>query len=434
MLVRPQHFQQYDRWIERLVEGRVQGLLGHGWGVRRLVIDKDALALGRISVVDIDAILPDGTSLSLPEHAPLPQPRAAPPAVKDLVVKIGVSIRLRDGAEISADGSPARRYGAQLLKTRNSAAPDRAAVDLNVATLATRLIFAGEPEDDLVVLPIVRIQEVSATGGATLAENFVPACLDIHAVPRLIAVLSEVRTLLKARGDTLSARADPSRASADSAGLVDLLTLSIINGYEAELEHFATTAGTHPETLFRSLLSLVGSLSSFTPERRKPSDLPAYRHDDLEGCLSPLVEALRRMLSVVVQHNAVSLPLQDRGYGIHTAVISDRTLFQDSRFVIAALASVPTEVLRSQLPAQMKIASVEQIRDLVNLQLPGVPIRALPVAPRELTFLQNTVYFELDQSVELWRSLPRSAAFAFHVSGPYTDLHLEFWAIRGKRT
>ncbi len=187
-----------------------------------------------------------------------------------------------------------------------------------------------------------------------------PACLDIHAVPRLIAVLERSPHLAeKPRRHALRAGRSVACERRQRGASSTSLTLSIINGYEAELEHFAATAGTHPETLFRSLLSLVGSLSSFTPERRKPSDLPAYRHDDLEGCLSPLVEALRRMLSVVVQHNAISLPLQDRGYGIHTAVISDRTLFQDSRFVIAALASVPTEVLRSQLPAQMKIASVD---------------------------------------------------------------------------
>lgn len=47
--------------------------------------------------------------------------------------------------------------------------------------------------------------------------------------------------------------------------------------------------------------------------------------------------------------------------------------------------------------------------------------------------MQGAVYFELDRTGELWRGLVRSAAFAFHVSGDYPDLHLEFWAIRGKR-
>ena len=305
----------------------------------------------------------------------------------------------------------------------NSSAPEKPAVDVNVAALTTRFVFEGEAEDDLITLPIARIRDIDPSGALALSETYVPPATDIHAVPRLIALLNEVRSLLRSRAEALAARADPSRSSADSAGLIDLVTLSIVNGAEAVFDHVAATRGQHPETFFQALLDLAGRLSSFSGDRRKPADLPVYRHENL----------LRKLLSVVIQHSAVSLPLQDRGYGILIAVIADRTLFQDSRFVLAAVASVPTETLRAQLPAQMKIGSVEQIRDLVNLQLPGVPIRALSVAPREMPFLQNAVYFELDQSVELWRSLPRSAAFAFHVSGEYADLHLEFWAIRGKR-
>jgi type VI secretion system protein ImpJ len=138
------------------------------------------------------------------------------------------------------------------------------------------------------------------------------------------------------------------------------------------------------------------------------------------------------MLSVVVERNVVPLPLQERGYGISTATITDRTLFQDSRFYLAAVASVPSETLRSLLPTQLKIGSVEQIRDLVNLQLPGIGLRILSVAPRELPYLQNAVYFELDQSSELWRALTRSAAFALHVSGQYDNLALQLWAVRGR--
>lgn len=433
MLMRPQHLQQYDRWIEQLLENRVGGLIGHGWGIRRLAFDRDLLALGQIALTELEAIMPDGTALSLPEHARLPPARVPPAAAKNVLVKLAVGARRRGGTEIATSDAPARRHDQETLQVRNVTAPEKPAVDLSVATLTTHLVFEGEPEDDLIVLPIGRIRDIDPAGAITLSDTYVASAIDIHAVPRLVGLLNEVRSLLRTRAEALAARADPSRSSADSAGLIDLVTLSIVNGAEAVLDHFAVTRGQHPETLFQALIDLAGRLSSFTGDRRKPADMPAYRHEDLESSFTPVVAMLRRLLSVVMQSAAISLPLQDRGYGILIAVIADRTLFQDSRFVLAAVASVPTETLRSQLPAQMKVGSVEQIRDLVNLQLPGVPIRALPVAPREMPFMQNAVYFELDQSAELWRSLPRSAAFAFHVSGDYSDLHLEFWAIRGKR-
>jgi type VI secretion system protein ImpJ len=40
------------------------------------------------------------------------------------------------------------------------------------------------------------------------------------------------------------------------------------------------------------------------------------------------------------------------------------------------------------------------------------------------------VYFELDQSNELWVQLKTSGGIALHVAGEFPGLVLEFWAIR----
>lgn len=432
MLVQPQHFQQYDRWIEQLVENRVAGLVGYGWGIRKIAFDRNLLALGQVTLTELEAIMPDGTALHAPQHVRLPIGRSPPPAAKNLLVKIAVGPRKPLGRDVSAGDARARRHDQEILQVRNVNAPEKAPVDITVASLALHLVFDGEEQGDLIMLPIGRIRDVDAAGAITLSDTYVPPAIDFHAVQPLVALLNEARSLLRSRAEALAARADPSRASLDGAGLIDLVTLSIVNGAEAIFDHFAATRGHHPETLFRAMLGLAGQLSSFAGDRRQPQEMPSYRHEDLEGCFTPLADVLRKLLSVVIQSAAISLPLQDRGYGILIGLITDRTLFQDSRFVLVAVASMPAETLRTQLPAQMKVGSVEQIRDLVNLQLPGVPIRALAVAPRELPYIQNAVYFEMDQSVEPWRILPRSAAFAFHVSGDYSDLHLEFWAIRGK--
>ncbi|WP_426441378.1 type VI secretion system baseplate subunit TssK [Bradyrhizobium genosp. P] len=433
MLVRPQHFQQYDRWIEQLVENRVAGLVGYGWGIRRIAFDRNLLPLGQVALTELEAMMPDGTALHAPEHVGLPIGRTPPPAAENLLVKIAVGTRRPVSSGVSSGDALARRYDQEVFKVRNASAPEKAPVDIRVASLTTHLMFDGEEQSDLITLPIGRIRDVDPAGAITLSDTYVPPAIDIHAVQPLIALLNEARSLLRSRAEALAARADPSRASVDGAGLIDLVALSIVNGAEAIFDHFAATRGHHPETLFRALLGLAGQLSSFAGDRRKPQEMPPYRHENLESCFTPLADVLRKLLSVVLQSAAISLPLQDRGYGILIGLITDRTLFQDSRFVLVAVGSVPAETLRNQLPAQMKVGSVEQIRDLVNLQLPGVPIRTLAVAPRELPYIQNAVYFELDQSAEPWRILPRSAAFAFHVSGDYSDLHLEFWAIRGKR-
>jgi type VI secretion system protein ImpJ len=91
---------------------------------------------------------------------------------------------------------------------------------------------------------------------------------------------------------------------------------------------------------------------------------------------------------------------------------------------------VPGEQLRQRFPAQTKVGPVDKIRDLVNLQLPGIGLRSLPVAPRQLPFHAGYFYFELDRGSELWKPIEQNGSVAMHISGDFPGLELELWAIR----
>ncbi|GJE40235.1 type VI secretion system baseplate subunit TssK [Methylobacterium persicinum] len=426
MLVRPQHFQQHDRWFEHVMEGRFFALGVYGWGLRHLALSTPLLPLGKVAVEAVAAILPDGTVIDTETGIAI-EPRAVPPTLSNATVKLAVGLRRRDG---TGDPGPHGRYRRTEQVVRDETAPERQPVGVEVAELAVRLLFEGEPEDGLVTLPIARIRETDASGAVVLDEHYIPPCLTIRVSPRLVRIVNEIRSLLHSRGEAL---ATLGTGGTESAHLVDLMVLAIVNGQEAVFDHFATLPGLHPEQVYRASVTLAGMLSTFSASRRHKADIPPYDHLDLDRPFRQVLDELRQLLAIVIERNAVGLPLQDRGHGISLSTIGDRTLFQDARFVLIAMASVPPEILRSQLPISTKVGSVETIRDLVNLQLPGIPLQALPVAPRELPFMQRAVYFELDQGVELWRSLTRSAAIALHVSGEYPDLRLELWAIRGQR-
>ncbi len=83
---------------------------------------------------------------------------------------------------------------------------------------------------------------------------------------------------------------------------------------------------------------------------------------------------------------------------------------------------MPSEELRRRFPAQLKIGPVEKIGDLVTLGLPGVPVHAVPVAPRQIPFHAGFAYFELDQTNELWDQLKTSGGVALHVAGEFPGL------------
>jgi type VI secretion system protein ImpJ len=186
----------------------------------------------------------------------------------------------------------------------------------------------------------------------------------------------------------------------------------------------------HPEDLYRICVSAAGELATFTTPSKRPPKLESYRHDRLRESFEPVIAALRASLSAVLEAAAIPIPIESKKFGISVATVADRALYATAVFVLAARADVPAEDLRRRFPTQLKIGPVEKIRDLVNLQLPGVPVHAIPVAPRQIPYHAGFVYFELDQGNDLWGQLKNSGGVAMHVAGEFPGLALEFWAIR----
>jgi len=116
---------------------------------------------------------------------------------------------------------------------------------------------------------------------------------------------------------------------------------------------------------------------------------------------------------------------------VRVALISDVELQRNATFVLAVQSNMPGEALRARFPTQVKIGPVERIRDLVNLQLPGVTLTPMPVAPRQIPYHAGANYFELEtRGSDLWRQLEQSGGLAMHIAGEFPGLDLAFWAVR----
>ena len=241
--------------------------------------------------------------------------------------------------------------------------------------------------------------------------------------------MEEIHGLLRQRSEAVAARV-AAGGKGGVAEVADFLLLQMVNRTEPVFRHFATVASVHPESLFTSCLALAGELSTFTKPEKRPGTYPIYRHEDLQGTFTPLVADIRHSLSLIFEQRAIQLPLHERRYGVYVSPIGDRKLLDEAMFVLAVSADLPADRIHHQLPRQLKIGAAEYIRDIVNSALPGVKLRVLPVAPRQIPYHAGSCYFELEKVGEHWKALTKSGGFAFHVGGDFPNLSMEFWAIK----
>jgi len=432
LFLQPQHFQQQDRYLERYVETRCGSLAPYSWGFTEVEFERDFLKIGKIGLRRLAGVFPDGTPFRMPEDVPLPPPMDVGSDLRD--ERIHLALPLRRAGELEAARTPAVddlvRQDIREFQIGNVVANTGEPVTLEVAALRTRLLPQREVTEAYACIPLARVVECRADQQVVLDDTFIPTILQLRAATRLATLATELLGLFHQRGEALGGRvAATSRGAASE--LADFLMLQAINRYEPVLGHFNETGVVHPEALYRFCVAAAGELCTFTTTSKRAPRFPMYRHDHLKESFDPVIASLRESMSKVMTQNAIPIPLEPRKFGISVAIVPDRSLFSSAVFILAARADGPAENLRQRFPAQVKIAPAEKIGDLVRQGLSGVPLVAVPVAPRQIPYHAGYAYFELDQSHELWEQLKSSGGMAIYVAGEFPGLAMEFWAIRG---
>jgi type VI secretion system protein ImpJ len=434
LFLQPQHLQQQDRYVERLVRTSTAGLAPFSYGFTQLDIDTDLLTLGKFALRSAAGILPDGTPFNIPGDADHPSPIDLPDAARRSTIYLMLPTRQAGAIE----ASPAD----QMETAARFAVGEHEAIDTNagyqsvavvlIGKLRLRLAFETESRSGHVALGVAKIVEVRPDRSVVLEEGYIPPVLSCNVSGLLHGFMSELQGLLQHRAEELAGRASDSGTRGGTAETEDYMLLQVCNRHEPLIAHLAAAdAQIHPEAVYRVLVSLAGELATFTDARKRPPAFPPYRHDDLSATFRPVIAALRQSLSAVLYQTAVPIPLQERRYGIRVGPITDRTLVTDATWVLVVKAQVAAEMLRRGFPNQVKIGAVEQIAELINVALPGIPVTPLPVVPRQLRYYAGSSYFELDRNNPYWVALAKSGGIAIHVTGDIPGLEIECWAIRG---
>jgi len=432
MFLQPQHFQQHDRYLEQLLENRIRPLFGYCWGFSHIELSSAALSEGKIQLNSASGVFPDGTPFDFPQQDPSPLALEINPEDREEQIVLALPVRRVGSKEIDVNNNlndNLTRYSIAETDVIDTTSQITQNASLQIGRLQLKLMRKSDLVDAYTTLSIAHVIERRSDNQLVLKKEYIPPVLRVNANTILSEYLKELNGLLHQRGEALAPHMDrPGRGGV--AEIADFLLLQTINRYEPLFKHYVEHNLLHPERLYSTCLSLAGDLSAFSKKNRRPILFETYQHDELHKCFKQLMDDLRDSLNMVIEKSAIQIQLQERQYGIRVAIVEDISLFKSASFILAVNAQQPPETIRLRFPQQTKIGTGEIIRDLVNLALPGIPLHALPVAPRQIPFHAGFNYFELDKSHDIWKQLERTGGLAIHIAGDFPGLELELWAMK----
>jgi len=438
MFLTPQHFQTQDQFVEDALQFRFNASAYCSWGVTKLEIDSEALENSTFRLNQCSGIMPDGEPFDIPEVDGLPASRSVaehlPPTRESLNVYLGIpetrpharNVALAESPDSdSSQAPPSTRYVAEtVMVTDDNAGNDDKPIQLARRTF--RLLFEDEYRDGYSALHIAQVSR-NATGTPILNPRFVAPCLDIASSSYLSMLLRRQIEILATKSAALSGpRRQRGKVLAEfsPSETANFWLLHTVNSYLPELKHIWKVRHGHPEPAYVAMLRLAGALATFSLEER-PEHLPDYDHDDLGRCFTLVDDKIRYLMETVIPSRFVAVPLELRDRFIWSGTVTEDQYFRNSQFFLAVSAKMGVDDLIRKIPQLIKIASQDEIQNLIRNALPGIPLRHTPVPPAAIPIKLDNQYFSLNQHGPLWDAIMLSRQMAVHVPGEIVEPKME---------
>ncbi|HEV2105468.1 MAG TPA: type VI secretion system baseplate subunit TssK [Candidatus Eisenbacteria bacterium] len=437
LLLTPQHFQQTERAFRHLVAQRFRYAHSFEWGLTRLSVDAEAVRNGRVVLTAAAGVLPDGTPFALPDDDPLPPQRTIEGHFDAKLDAITVSLGLPGYSESRAQlgdgvtpGAAGPRFAADTAElpddnTAQSARP------VEVQRRHFQVLFPDDAVGEHDALPIAELVR-TPEGAYALREAYVPPCLSIGASEALLRQLRTLHEMLIAKSTALGDQRRQRGGIADFSAqdTANAMLLYTVDARIPALSHALLHRGAHPEDVYLELMELSGQLCAFS-DKLHPRDLPAYDHRALTATFARLEAALRELMEIQPVDKATRVLLEHKGAGMWVGRLTDdRLVGPGTGLYLGVRADLEEQRLAAELPAKLKIASLDKIDFLIANALRGVPLLYQRVPPPSLPVKGSYLYFQLDPKGDAWETVRSAKNLAIYVPPDVPNATLEMLGLR----
>ncbi len=422
-LLQPQHFQLMDGRLAPMSSLLAQMATPFAYGIRHYAIREEALLTGTFSCSALDVFMPTGEHLILGENTILP-PRAFlsvwtdPETPIDIFLALPIIVDHEHNVTVSTQEHFAQATTRFVTTEQPYTVPDmygtNPRVDVRLMDYNARILVGSEvsTSQNVSVIPLARLLRDGDV--IRLDKNYIPPCLNIHAIPFLLDIIQNIRNTLLARVTQLDdykmiSQHNSSDTSLTTRTLELTHMLRTLSQYLPFIEHCLEADILHPWHLYGVLRQLIGELSLFSTELSALGEnisgvrvVPPYNHLNVGACFEAAHMTISRLAGTLVTGPAHTLDFEEMDENTWFCRIPPHIRTSPFAWWLYIRSADEMEFMTDHVHKWAKLAPMEQLSTLVTRSLPGIALRPTETAPAGLPRRSDTLYFTLDQTDTLW--------------------------------
>lgn len=436
ILVSPQQFQQQaslEAWTNECIAQ--MGVL-HPWGVLHASFEQDALAQGRLKAERLHLRFQDGTLVDTDSADLLPATLTLaanlPAQANEATVLLAVPQTYANGGNCLQPDELAERpvrYRQAWRDVQNQFGDDKKQIAVMTHELSLRL--SSQENGNYQTCPVALLRR-DQQGRWTQDKSFIPPLLSLQASHWCSEQLEILMVQLRARLQRLMGMRRESNARMADFAVADVSLfwlLNALNSAEPVLGNFQRYPQVHPERLYQELARLAGSLLTFSLEHDSTA-IPVYQHDDLTAVFPPLFALLNILLEASLPSRLVAVELvHEPRFNQWRADLHDPRLREEVDFYLSVRSTLSAAQLQTQFPQLCKVGAPDDVGNVVNVALSGIPLRALTHVPAAIPLRLENQYFSLDLNHPAAKQMMEAGACVFYVPGTLGEIQLELFAV-----
>ena len=434
LFLRPHHFQQQDQYHEQRLHASVRAVHPFAWGVQRLAVDTEALATGKLRLVELSLRFPDGEMVDAPGDDALPAAIDLDPATApgQAVTWYAALPALKPfGGNF---GPPGQASNAARFVQANHETPDlytqAARAQLAYLHKTLRLVSEFEPRDAYTHLPLLRVRSLG-DGAWAIDPDFVAPSLSVASAPPLFQQLRHLQAALQARvAELVAHHREPSRHVVEfrAGDMASFWLLHTASSACAALSHHLHHPALHPERLYEQLLGVAGALMTFS-KKWQLSDLPAYDHGNPAPAFDKVHAIIHELLGTVISSQYIDIPLVQVRPSYYNGTFDAGKVPDTSTFYVAVASSMPALELVGAVPLRFKVGAPDDVEKCVLSAIPGVRLTHAAQPPAALPVRPGTCYFAFDTRGPMVERMRKAQSVLIYVPAGFADLKLQLIAL-----